>query len=380
MRSVRSIRACASGDSSRSLPASGGTVRPMRGSSPKRSRAPASRIPRGSLGSRAHVLSGGEARRVLFALALLRRPRLLLVDEPEAGLDPTSRDALADGLRALAVELASDADGGQGSLATSLVLSSHDREFVARVGIERTLAFPGARPGPVEDAAAGPRSTAPSRTARDSAADRRAVLVCERLGVARGRAAVRIVHGASLEVAAGEVVVVRGPSGCGKTTLCRAIAGLERIVSGRIERPSPPRTQLVFQDAGGSLTPHRSVRALCREGAASGVDVDELAAKLDLASALLDRPAFALSGGEQRRVALLRALTPLPTLLLLDEPTVSLDADRARRVAELVRAEADRRGCAVLITSHERGVLDAIADRVLDYGEIDPSGEPEGDA
>ena len=155
------------------------------------------------------------------------------------------------------------------------------------------------------------------------------------------------VCGVDLAVTAGEVVTVIGPSGCGKSTLLRLAAGLERPdggevrVGGRVVAGStwvPPerrRVGMVFQDH--ALFPHLDVA----RNVAFGLDTLPRAERAGRVAEVLElvglghlghRHPHELSGGEQQRVALARALAPRPTVVLLDEPFSSLDANLRTQV------------------------------------------------
>ena len=165
---------------------------------------------------------------------------------------------------------------------------------------------------------------------------------------------------------AGATVLV-GPSGAGKTSVLHAIAGLVRPEvghvrvggttlfdakgTGRIDVPAAwRRAGYVFQDT--RLFPHLSVRANLLYGAADDSGLAETAALLDIAGLLARRPA-SLSGGEARRVAIGRALLSRPAFLLLDEPTVSLDAARREEVLRAVERARDAAGVPVLMVTHD---------------------------
>jgi iron(III) transport system ATP-binding protein len=186
----------------------------------------------------------------------------------------------------------------------------------------------------------------------------------------------------SLALAAGQIGVLIGPSGCGKTSLLRAIAGLERIAEGRIamaERalsdaaarlhlaPEQRRIGMVFQDY--ALFPHLSVAANV------GFGIKELpraerearvAKMLDLVGLghAAKRPPHELSGGQQQRVALARALAPSPSLLLLDEPFSSLDADLRDTLAHELRAILKASGTTALFVTHDQLEAFALGDVV----------------
>jgi ABC-type Fe3+/spermidine/putrescine transport system ATPase subunit len=188
----------------------------------------------------------------------------------------------------------------------------------------------------------------------------------------------------SMHVSAGEAFVVVGPSGSGKTTLLRLIAGLERpdageiwldgrVVAGPGEHVPPHRRRLgfVFQDL--ALWPHLTVRQhLDFVMESVGIPRSERAARaretlsLVRIDGLAGRHPHELSGGEQQRAALARALVGRPRLLLLDEPFSSLDPD----LRAVLREEVGRLQRALQLTSisvtHDREDAAALADRVVD--------------
>jgi ABC-type lipoprotein export system ATPase subunit len=207
--------------------------------------------------------------------------------------------------------------------------------------------------------------------------------------VGSGRGARRVLGGVSLEVEAGEVVAVLGRSGSGKSTLLHLLGGLDRPDAGQIvlagqelTRQQPralARSRLrhvgfVFQSFHlvDELSGEENVLLPARlPGARRGGEprARRLIAELGLAG-IADRRPHELSGGEQQRFAIARALVNDPELVLADEPTGNLDQDNGAIVLELLRGLTDR---AVVIVTHEPEAA-AIADRVLhlnDGGLID---------
>ena len=197
-----------------------------------------------------------------------------------------------------------------------------------------------------------------------------------------GRSARRVLDGADLEVEPGEVVAVLGRSGSGKSTLLHLLGGLDRPEAGVVEiagerltgvgerRLSALRRRhvgFVFQFF--HLLPELSGEAnVLLAGRMRGATPDAPAR----GTALIDRLGLRLvadslphqlSGGEQQRFALARALVNDPALLLADEPTGNLDAEAGAEVLRLLRAGADE-GRAVVMVTHEASAT-AMADRVL---------------
>ena len=198
-----------------------------------------------------------------------------------------------------------------------------------------------------------------------------------------GRAARRVLDGAAIEVAPGEVVAVQGRSGSGKSTLLHLLGGLDRADSGRIEvgglrvDGAKERTLdelrrrhvgFVFQffhlipeltGAENLLLPARLLNA---NGSGSPERVRELIERLGLEQAA-ERLPHTLSGGEQQRLAIARALVGDPAVVLADEPTGNLDSEAARTVLGLLGGLREH-GPAVVLVTHDREAA-RIADRVL---------------
>ena len=213
-------------------------------------------------------------------------------------------------------------------------------------------------------------------------------------GAARSFGIVRALDGVDVEVRPGEILTLLGPSGCGKTTLLRAIAGLDVLDGGTIELrgrdvtrvpPSERGTSMVFQDGG--LFPHLRVRANIALGLGSGrrapkqhaERIAAVAAMLRIGE-LLERRPHELSGGQRQRVGIARALVGAPSLLLMDEPFASLDADlRLELRRELRRLHQSGDLVETVFVTHDQTEALGIADRiaVMFAGRIVQIGSPD---
>ncbi|MFK0286791.1 ABC transporter ATP-binding protein [Streptomyces sp. NPDC090499] len=187
----------------------------------------------------------------------------------------------------------------------------------------------------------------------------------------RGPQAVVAVHGADLEIRAGDRLAVVGPSGSGKSSLLHLLAGLEQPTSGTVTRAAslgPYDIGLVFQ--GDSLIPALDVAentalplvlADRPEGEARRCALAALA--LVDAADLADRFPEEISGGQAQRVAAARVLAQTPRLILADEPTGRLDHATGARVLDALLTAADHTGAALVVTTHDPAVAARLAVR-----------------
>ena len=179
-------------------------------------------------------------------------------------------------------------------------------------------------------------------------------------------------RGVDLEVAEGEAVALVGESGCGKSTLLRTIAGLQSHDSGSVELGSGARPQMVFQDAGASLTPWLTVGELVGERlreehvgrAERARRVDDALRLVGLPPEVAEAKPAQLSGGQRQRVALARATVVAPEVLLCDEPTSALDVSLAATVLNLIGRLRRELGMAVLFVTHDLAAARLVADRI----------------
>jgi spermidine/putrescine transport system ATP-binding protein len=202
----------------------------------------------------------------------------------------------------------------------------------------------------------------------------------------------RALDNVSLEIAAGEFVVLLGPSGCGKTTLLTLIGGFAEPTSGQILiggrdmagiAPKHRPTTTVFQDY--ALFPHLSLA----DNVAFGLRMRGMGRteRLTRARGMLalvglegrgDRRPHELSGGQRQRVALARALAVEPDVLLLDEPLGALDLKLRRQMQDELKAIQRRVGTTFIHVTHDQEEAMAIADRivVMNAGRIEDAGPP----
>lgn len=347
-----------------------------------------------------HEISGGQRQRVVIAAALVARPELIVLDEPTTALDKTVETRVLDLVRRV-----------QKTLDATLIYVSHDMNVISSM-CQRVLVMQ--RGLVVEDGTTDQIFDAPVKTYTRSlvqaiprlrgyatnshSSGRATVLQVSDLsygypqsgGLFRNRKSQNLaLSDVSLSVSAGETLGVVGESGSGKSTLAALIAGAlaghagEIALDGQtplrgIARSRSPehrrRVQMVFQDPLSSLNPAHTVEEILTRPlrlyygttpAEARHQATELLAELELGPEFLHRRPRQLSGGQQQRIALARALSAKPDLLLCDEITSALDVTIQAQVLKLLRRLQAERGIACIFITHDLAVVSEIANSLL---------------
>jgi len=200
------------------------------------------------------------------------------------------------------------------------------------------------------------------------------------------RTPVVAVKEASFEIGVGRTLALVGPSGCGKSTAARCIAGFERPDSGtiwldgqQITRPGMQESlaissnvQMIFQDAVTSLNPRFSAAEAIEEPllirgfqrAERKNMVEAALQEVALSPTSLDRPVTHFSGGQQQRLAIARALTTRPKLLVLDEALSGLDLSTQAQIVNLLLELQEKHDLSYLLISHDLTLVAGIADSI----------------
>ena len=364
-----------------------------------------------------HELSGGMRQRVVIAMAMACRPRLLIADEPTTALDVT-----------IQAEILALIDRLKRETGMAVLFITHDMAVVAQMADRVAVMYRGAlvEQGSVRQIFAGPRelytqtllaavprlgemrdhpgpipmrtlgsATTPMPTAAP-VVPRRPLLEVKHLStrfpvrssVLRRRIAnVHAVEDVSFTIAAGETLSLVGESGCGKSSCGRSILRLIEADSGEIQldgadiralgrlelRRARRDMQMIFQDPFASLNPYRRLGVQVAEplknfSIASGSEAADRVAHLfdrvQLPRDFIRRFPHELSGGQRQRVAIARALAPGPKLLVADESVSALDVSVQAQVLNLLMSIQAELGLSFLFISHDMAVVERVSHHV----------------
>ena len=343
-----------------------------------------------------HQLSGGQRQRAMIAMALACKPKLLIADEPTTALDVTIQVQILELLNQL-----------QREDQMSVLMITHDlnlvKSFADRVGVMQqgrlieTADTDTLFSAPCEAYTQRLLASHAKRMVGDLVSDARPLLKAEgvRCSFAIPQGWFRqqefvAVDQLNVSLAQGETLGIVGESGSGKSTLGMALLRLsvartqgDIVFNGQpistMEasqlRPLRAQMQVVFQDPFASLSPRRTIEQIVGEGLALhkphlseaqlreavGADLQEVG----LLPSMMSRYPHEFSGGQRQRIAIARALVLKPALILLDEPTSSLDVSVQYQVLELLAELQQKYGMAYLFISHDLAVIRAMAHRVL---------------
>ena len=356
-----------------------------------------------------HELSGGMRQRVMIAMALSCRPKVLIADEPTTALDVTVQAQILTLMRELKQEFG-----------TSIILITHDMGVVAEMADQVVVMQGGKvveeggsiaifrrpqqaytqqllaavpRLGAFSGTDGPPRVTAPSLA--DAKADRTPVLNVRNLSVTygragglffRGKAAAPTVNDISFDILPGKTLGLVGESGSGKSTTGKAVLGLipfggSVMIDGqeiaglghRAMQPVRRAAQMIFQDPYASLDPRMSVGSAIAEplvihglgGKSERQDkVADLLRRVGLTPDAATRYPHEFSGGQRQRICIARALALNPKLIVADESVAALDVSVRARVLDLMLELQETMGLAYLFISHDMAVVERMAHHV----------------
>ena len=298
------------------------------------------------------ALSGGRKQLLALASTLVMQPRVLLLDEPTAQLDPIAARNFLHALFRVNRELG-----------CTVVVATHEPELMADYATCAFELVDGAV-RPVEDL--GRFKCEAALAERGALCDENAPVAVSARGAwfRYGCDDDWVLRGLDLEVRQGEVHALVGGNGCGKSTLLALIAGTRRAQRGEVRSAISAKAMLP-QDPKALFAEERVDEELMEWAHIGGYGADEVRAMMGELG-LVDRAGlhpYDLSGGQRQMLALGKLLLVHPRLLLLDEPTKGLDRAAREHVAGMIEA-ARRDGVTVVVSTHDLAFVRRVADRV----------------
>lgn len=335
-----------------------------------------------------HQLSGGMRQRVMIAMAIILKPKLLVADEPTTALDVTIQNQI--------IALLKEINEKQKN---AMLFITHDLNLARRLCHRIVVMKDGCivEQGETKQIYEAPKEAytrrlmeaVPSRIQKKvPRVSGEEILRVEHLDVyypagsnslfAR-KEKNHVVKDAGFTLHKGEVLGLVGESGCGKTSLSKAILGMNRDVTGVISHDTV-RPQMIFQDPYSSLNPTKTIGWLLEEPlrAAGKLDkslamtkedrktmVYEMLKKIGLKESFYDRKPSQLSGGQRQRVSIGQALITKPGFIVADEPVSALDVTIQAQIMELMQQFQEEMQLSYLFISHDINVVYRMCDRVM---------------
>ena len=299
-------------------------------------------------------LSGGQRQIVTLASALALRPRLLLLDEPTAQLDPVAEKTFLHTLFRVNRELG-----------ITVVVSTHAPEPMAQYATEAVCMQEGRLvAAPLSSFEAKPldMSFVPRH---QSCADATPCIVASDAYFRYDKTSNWVLRGFDLRIRQGSIHALVGGNGCGKSTLLQVIAGVHKLERGSCANSLAQRQALLPQNPK-SLFVCDTVKEELKEWQTtcgySNEEISDVVQQFNLTDRLENHP-YDLSGGQQQLLALAKLLLTKPALLLLDEPTKGLDAQTKCNVAQAMLQQAHA-GVTIVMATHDLAFTALVADAV----------------
>lgn len=347
-----------------------------------------------------HELSGGMKQRVCIAMAVLGGARIIIADEPTTALDKDTEKVILDIFKEL-----------NRKYGTSIILISHDLEVISSICeralimkdgeiveeltvenfyIDKSFSVPVTEYGSrlleaayadksyVEECCTEEKGADGSKTVSES--DKLPIVSLsdfsvsykeKKTGLFKKAKLKTVIKGINLDIERGSATGIVGKSGCGKTTLVKAIAGINKLTSGKMVLNSQTPAY-VFQDPKSSLNPYMTVKRLLLEPflirrtkrSVAEKEVSDMLLEVGLSGELMERRVSELSGGQRQRVAICLALLLKRELIILDEPVSAVDVTLREQIIELLMALKRKHGLTYIIISHDKRLIERVCNKV----------------
>jgi len=339
-----------------------------------------------------HELSGGQLQRVMIAMAIIQRPKLIIADEPTSSLDQETEKIVLNLIKSL-----------KDKYGFTLLFISHDLDLISSVSdriimMEKGRLVADDRIGQLyshfKTTTTKHHTDASQMTFTDTAYDK---ILCldkvshtymKRKSLFGTSIIIPSLHEISFSVRKSEILGIVGPSGSGKSTIAKLLTGFEFPSAGEMQFESTNlieawqnknkivrhKIQIIFQNPFSSLNPKQRVGDCLREvlnirGLVSSNELQdhviELLESVGLSETYIDRVPHQLSGGQQQRVSIARTLAIQPELLICDECVSALDTISKYEFLDLLIKLRHEQKLTIIFISHDRAAVDYVCDRIV---------------
>ena len=312
-------------------------------------------------------LSGGMNQRINIALSIIKEPEILIMDEPTSAIDSDNRVNLVELIKKI-----------QQKRKISIIFITHDLILSKKIA-DRIIVMQNGRI--VEESYKKDEEFdfkdnytkmlyESAQLNKNDEKKNNGNSIIEFDNVVKKFHENRVIKNLSFKVFNNETLGIVGKSGAGKTTICKLIMGIYKPTGGKIRIQKNTKIEMVYQNANMSINPNQNIYKILNEEnyikkrrKHTKEEIEEYLKDFNLPSNVLERKSTELSGGQRQIVSIIRALLNLPNILILDEPTSSLDVKKKKKLLDLLKKIKKKYNLTYILISHDDKVIKYMCDR-----------------
>ena len=312
-------------------------------------------------------LSGGMNQRINIALSLIKEPEILIMDEPTSAIDFDNRMNLVDLIKRI-----------QQQRRISIIFITHDLILAQKIA-DRIIVMQNGRiiEESIKENDEFRFSTNYTKDLYESAQLNKNIenrnignSIIEFNNVSKKFRNNTIIKNLSFNVFNNEILGIVGKSGSGKTTICKLIMGIYKQNEGTILIQENAKIEMVYQNANMAINPNLNIYKILNEEnyikkrkKYNKEEIEKYLKDFNLPYDVLEKKTYQLSGGQRQIISIIRALLNLPNVLILDEPTSSLDVLSQKKLLDLLKSIKQKYHLTYIIISHDEKVIEYMCDR-----------------
>lgn len=319
-------------------------------------------------------LSRGMNQRITIAMALVNKPKVLILDEPTSSIDASNRKTLLK----LLLEIKTKYEMGIIYVTHDLKLAENiaDRLIIMRNGeVVENIKAKNGKFNYKSDYAKKLKETSELEISDNNKKKKEKLLDVKKICKSFNKN--EVLKDLTFELYKGETIGIIGPSGSGKSTLCKILMGIYNADSGSIIRHNDVHIDMIHQDAKIALDPNvkiidtlNEINYIKKNKAFSVDDIVPIFNEFGLSIDLLKKYPYELSGGQRQLVLIIRSILYNIEVLILDEPTSSLDVSTQKIVLEKLKNIKEKYNLTYVFISHDEDVMKYMCDRVINISKV----------